>query len=117
MKRIKTLSVALTILFVGLTSTKTSSSSFSGVASGSSWLYMWFEYDGCGDPYDPQSYWPMLLPPYCDSEDGYLCAIYAEADALLLFPSEYGLWELGMESSSFTERYCGWSGEVILREY
>jgi hypothetical protein len=117
MKRIKTLSVALTILFVGLTSTKTNSSSFSDAASGSSWLYMWFEYDGCGDPFDPDSYWPAIFPPNCDSYDGYLCAIYAEADSYLLHPSATGLWELGLESSCFTQVYSGWSGEVKLKEY
>lgn len=112
MKRIKIASIALALLFVTLNSFTEQKT----LAVETSGIYRWFEYDGYGDPYDPQSYWLLVFEPECNS-DGYLCTVLAELDLWTFKPTLDNLYELGFSSSYFTEPYCGVYGAVKLDDF
>ena len=115
MKRIKLVIIALIVLFVGLSSFKQNSIQAANSTTGL--FCRWFEYNGWGDPFDPDSYCLLTSQPGCNSSDGYLCAIYVESDLFGGAPSELALLMLGLDSDCFTQYYQGIWGIIRFREY
>jgi hypothetical protein len=111
MKRFKIACLTLAICFAAF-------SSFKGrqpaEASPTGLLFKWYEYNGWGDPFEPESYTLLSSAPECHS-DGNLCAVYALTE---LFnddhPSALSLLDLGLSSCTFTQPYTGLLGKVRL---
>lgn len=111
MKRIKIASLALACCFALFASFKNKQPTESPAKA--TLLFKWFEYNGWGDPYDPDSYTQLSSSPECHG-DGNLCSVYALTDLFGGRPSALSLLDLGLSSCSFTQSYIGLLGKVSL---
>jgi hypothetical protein len=75
----------------------------------------WYEYNGIGDSYDPESYTVLSSAPACNYAKGNLCAIYALGKDD--YPDPQNLSDLGASSATFTQPYTGLYGKVRLTEH
>ena len=113
MKRFKISALALVAFFVVFTSFHERKHDSSKYVNGL--LFKWYEYNGWGDPYDPESYSALSEAPSCNS-DGTLCSVFAIVDLLNSnHPTVLSLVDLGLSSCCFTQQYTGILGRVRLQ--
>jgi hypothetical protein len=112
MKRIKFVCLTLAICFAAFSSFKSRQPAETTTSTGL--LFRWYQYNGMGDPYEPESYTLLSAAPECHS-DGNLCAVYSLTELLNNdHPSALGLLDLGLSSCTFTQPYTGLLGKVRL---